>query len=172
MKKYIFGIPIFETKVDLKRLKIPRAEVQPTWDSGVRTTLSTQLEIHPTSLQYLCDIITDNLEPANLMGTNPSLGHIWRNLYGEHDYQDPHTHPGSQWSFIIYETMASKTAFFNPSMNLIQTQMGFNVHDFPSDYKPDLKPGSMIIFPSFLMHMVHKGNKGTTISGNIHMEYE
>ena len=56
-------------------------------------------------------------------------------------------------------------------MGMIQNQLG-NCHGaFPLDYKPDLKKGDIIIFPSFLMHSVNSGQVGTTISGNIYMKY-
>ena len=53
----------------------------------------------------------------------------------------------------------------------IQNQLGNNLEKFPLDYKPELGPGNMIIFPSFMMHFVNAGNVGHTISGNIYMEY-
>jgi hypothetical protein len=60
----------------------------------------------------------------------------------------------------------------NPSFRDIQNQLAQMVEGFPLDYKPDLGPGSMIIFPSFLMHSVNSGNKGRTLSGNIYMDYQ
>ena len=43
MKKEIFGIPIFEDKVDVTKFDIiPRAPLEPTWDSGVPSTFSSQ----------------------------------------------------------------------------------------------------------------------------------
>tara|TARA_B100001996_G_scaffold366052_1_gene336411 strand:- start:425 stop:1024 length:600 start_codon:yes stop_codon:yes gene_type:complete len=173
--KQIFGIPIFEDKVDLNIFKIaeePPEDLQPTWDSGVKTTFNTKLELTQPVWEHLGEIIGRNLGPVGLMGNEPNIGHVWRNRYGENDYQDPHIHPNSQWSFIVYETVErSRTSFFNPSMGMIQNQLG-NCHGaFPLDYKPDLKKGDIIIFPSFLMHSVNSGQVGTTISGNIYMKY-
>ena len=174
--KQIFGIPIFEDKVDLNIFKIaeePPEDLQPTWDSGVKTTFNTKLELTQPVWEHLGEIIGRNLGPVGLMGNEPNIGHVWRNRYGENDYQDPHIHPNSQWSFIVYETVErSRTSFFNPSMGMIQNQLG-NCHGaFPLDYKPDLKKGDIIIFPSFLMHSVNSGQVGTTISGNIYMKYQ
>ena len=43
MKKEIFGIPIFEDKVDVTKFDIiPKAPLEPTWDSGVPSTFSSQ----------------------------------------------------------------------------------------------------------------------------------
>ena len=173
--KQIFAIPIFEDKVDLDIFKIaeePPEDLQPTWDSGVKTTFNTKLELTQPVWEHLGEIIGRNLGPVGLMGNEPNIGHVWRNRYGENDYQDPHIHPNSQWSFIVYETVErSRTSFFNPSMGLIQNQLG-NCHGaFPLDYKPNLKKGDIIIFPSFLMHSVNSGQVGTTVSGNIYMKY-
>ena len=62
--------------------------------------------------------------------------------------------------------------FLNPSIKDIQNQIGQSVTQFPLDYKPNLGPGSIIIFPSFLFHMVNSGVEGTTISGNVYMDYQ
>lgn len=171
MKKEIFAIPIFEDKVDLNKINLPDVDIEPTWDSGVPSTFSTKLEFPEETYNHLSDIINKNLYEANLLGANAKFGHVWYNRYDKHHYQDAHLHPHCQWSFIIYVDIRPKTSFLNPSMGLIQNQMGNNLEAFPLDYKPDLEPGSIIIFPSFLMHMVNSGNEGTTISGNIYMKY-
>lgn len=174
--KQIFGIPIFEDKVDLNIFQIPdepAEDLQPTWDSQVQTTFNTKLELPQPVWEHIGEIVGNNLGPVGLMGLEPHIGHVWRNRYREHDYQDPHIHPNSQWSFIVYETVEnSRTSFFNPSMGLIQNQLGNCSGAFPLDYKPQLKKGDIIIFPSFLMHSVNSGQVGTTISGNIYMNYQ
>ena len=174
--KQIFGIPIFEDTVNLDIFKIPdepAEDLQPTWDSQLQTTFNTKLELPQPVWEHLGEIIGNNLGPVGLMGLEPHIGHVWRNRYREHDYQDPHIHPNSQWSFIVYETVEnSRTSFFNPSMGLIQNQLGNCSGAFPLDYKPNLKKGDIIIFPSFLMHSVNSGQVGTTISGNVYMNYQ
>lgn len=171
MKKEIFAIPIFEDKVDIEKIKLPEMVCEPTWDAGVPSTFAKKLPLDNEAYEHLSSIINQNLYDGNLLGANPKFGHIWYNRYDKHHYQDAHIHPGCQWSFIIYVDIRPKTSFLNPSMGLIQNQMGNNLEAFPLDYKPDLEPGSIIIFPSFLMHMVNSGNEGTTISGNVYMDY-
>jgi len=171
MKKEIFAIPIFEDTVDLDKINLPDVDTEPTWDSGVPSSFSTKLEVPEETYNHLSEIINKNLYEADLLGANAKFGHVWYNRYDKHHYQDAHLHPRCQWSFIIYVDIRPKTSFLNPSMGLIQNQMGNNLEAFPLDYKPDLEPGSIIIFPSFLMHMVNSGNEGTTISGNIYMDY-
>ena len=174
MKKELFGIPIFEDEVDLEKIVLPDAELENTWDSGTPTTFGTQKvdDVPQETWKYLSEVVERNLYYGECMGANPSFGHIWKNVYGKHDYQDVHIHPNCQWSFVIYVDTYSKTSFLNPSMKDIQNQIGNQVVQFPLDYKPNLGPGSIIIFPSFLMHMVNNGVGGTTISGNIYMDYQ
>jgi len=174
MKKELFGIPIFEDEVDLEKIVLPDADLENTWDSGTPTTFGTQKvdDVPQETWKYLSQVVERNLYYGECMGANPRFGHIWKNVYSKHDYQDVHIHPNCQWSFVIYVDTYSKTSFLNPSMKDIQNQIGNQVIQFPLDYKPDLGPGSIIIFPSFLMHMVNSGNEGTTISGNVYMEYQ
>ena len=174
MKKELFGIPIFEDEVDLEKIVLPDAELENTWDSGTPTTFGTQKvdDVPQETWKYLSEVVERNLYYGECMGANPRFGHIWKNVYGKHDYQDVHIHPNCQWSFVIYVDTYSKTSFLNPSMKDIQNQIGNQVVQFPLDYKPNLGPGSIIIFPSFLFHMVNSGVEGTTLSGNIYMDYQ
>ena len=57
MKKEIFPITIFETKVDIDKLGIPLdGETNPTWDSGVPTNgLSGHGGRADASLAWWCD---------------------------------------------------------------------------------------------------------------------
>tara|TARA_B100001939_G_C16879646_1_gene590298 strand:- start:594 stop:1124 length:531 start_codon:yes stop_codon:yes gene_type:complete len=174
MKKEIFAIPIFEDTIDLELFKVPPCkdgEVKETWDSKTPTSFDSKLDISEDAMQHLVNVIERNLGPEGLIAMNPRIEHVWRNVYKESDYQDPHIHPVCQWSFIIYETVRSKTSFLNPSLGIIQEKYGMNCRAFPPDYKPDLGPGSIIIFPSMLLHFVNSGNIGSTISGNIYMDY-
>mgnify|MGYP001174441069 FL=1 len=174
MKKDIFSIPIFEDKVDLEKLIVPYTDndFKPTWDSSLATTLQSPLDVPESTYQYLYKIVVDNLGPFGLLGSKLKFDGPWVNKYLEYDYQDVHIHPHAQWSFIIYVDVYSKTSFLNPSMGMIQNHMGSFVPNFELDYKPNLEPGSIIIFPSYLMHHVNSGNIGTTMSGNVLIDYE
>jgi hypothetical protein len=172
-RKDLFAIPIFEDKVDLSKISIECGEYNSTWDSEIKTSLGSNIEVADETWEHLNEVISRNINQINCSYENAGIRSIWRNIYTKTDYQDPHIHPHSQWSFIIYETVPrSKTMFFNPSMKDIQNQIsGGGIPDFMLDYKPDLEVGSIIIFPSFLMHMVAHGSEGSTISGNIHLDY-
>lgn len=170
MRVDIFSIPVFIENVDLTRIEISDEPTERIWLSETPSTLGKKHEISPETFEYLIEIFTKNL--GELVGPNPRFGEIWRNKYDESDWQDIHIHPNSSWSFVIYETVeSSKTVFMNPSFKDIQNHIGTNVLDFPLDFRPDLKKGDMIIFPSFLEHYVRPGSVGSTISGNVYMDY-
>ncbi len=174
MRKDLFAIPVFEDVVDLDKINIVSKQFGPTWDSGIETSFGTDHDISEETWMHLNEVISRNINQIRCSYSNARIDGIWRNLYTKNDYQDPHIHPHSQWSFIIYESVEeSKTMFFNPSMRDIQNQIsGGGIPDFLLDYKPNLKAGSIIIFPSFLMHMVSHGAEGSTISGNVYLDYE
>lgn len=173
MRQDIFSVPVFIDKVDLSKIDIGNPQPERIWLSETPSTLGKHDDIPDTTLEYLSEIIGKNLAEHGLLGPNPRLGQVWRNFYEENDWQDIHIHPHSAWSFIIYEdVIESKTVFMNPMFSDIQNHLGTNVPGFPLDFRPSLKSGDIIIFPSYLKHFVRPGNKGSTIAGNIYIDYE
>ena len=120
------------------------------------------------------DVVTRNIQTIECSYTDARIDSLWRNVYTETDYQELHIHPHCQWSFIIYESVeVSKTVLHNPSFKDIQNHMSHSgIPDFLLDYKPQLESGSIMIFPSFIMHSVLHGSKGTTIAGNVKLSYK
>jgi hypothetical protein len=172
MRQDIFSLPVFIDQVDLTKIDIGEHEPDKIWLSETPSTLGKHNDIPVETLEYLAEVIGRNLQEHNLLGPNPKFGQIWRNYYEENDWQDIHIHPHSAWSFIIYEdVIESKTVFMNPVYKDIQNHLGTNVEGFPLDFRPELKTGDILIFPSFLEHFVRSGNAGTTISGNVYMDY-
>lgn len=172
MRVNIFSIPIFIDQVDLNKINIGDPPTDRIWLSKTPSTMGKEHNITQETYEYLVEKFIENLG-AELIGPNPRFGEIWRNKYNEHDWQDIHIHPHSSWSFIIYEDVVeSKTVFMNPTFNDIQNHMGTNNREFPLDFRPTCKTGDMIIFPSFLQHFVRPGNVGSTISGNVYMDYQ
>ena len=173
MRHDIFSLPVFIDTVDLTKIEIGNPPIEKTWLSDTPSTFTQNYEIPETTYEYLAEIIGRNLGPENLIGKNPRIGKLWRNVYTETDWQDIHIHPHCTWSFIIYEDVEeSRTVFMNPNFKDIQNHLSPNLPDFPLDFRPILHKGDMIIFPSFLMHFVRPGKTGSTISGNIYMDYE
>tara|TARA_Y100001970_G_scaffold234422_1_gene292769 strand:- start:318 stop:887 length:570 start_codon:yes stop_codon:yes gene_type:complete len=175
IRREIFSIPFFELKVDLDRIVIPESKFEPSWESGVPTTILTQKQIPISTVEYLTEVISKPLDTIKDKSVAMRFTQIWRNKYSEHTYQGYHIHPKTQWSFVIYETVQSaKTVFMNPSLHNLQNHapsgeacMG-STYDCYVTFEPDyLGPGDMVLFPSWLAHHVRPGNTGTTISGNV-----
>jgi len=172
MRHDIFSVPIFIDEVDLDKIDIGNPPTEPTWLSETQSTIGQEHNIPDSTYEYLIEVFNKNLGPS-LIGANPQFGQIWRNRYKENDWQDIHIHPKSAWSFVIYEdVLESKTVFMNPNFNDIQNHFGTNCFELPLDFRPELKTGNIIIFPSFLKHFVRPGNVGSTIAGNIYMDFD
>ena len=168
----MWAIPFFIGKVDLDKIKITHKATEKIWLSEVESSFGKEHDIEPETFEYLQSIILD-LMPQDLIGQNPRFGEIWRNTYTQKDWQDIHIHPNCQWSFIIYESVPQgKTVFMNPNYRMIQNQIGSGGHPrFPLDFRPECKKGDIVIFPSMIEHFVMPGNEGSTVSGNIYMDY-
>jgi len=171
LKHNLFHVPFFIDQVDLDRIDIGEAPYEKIWLSKTNSTLGQQHEISETTYEYLIEVFGRNLGP-DLIGQNPRFGEIWRNKYEKNDWQDIHIHPRSSWSFVIYESVETgKTVFMSPLFKDVQNQFGSSVPEFPLDFRPECKQGDIVIFPSFIEHFVMPGNTGTTISGNIYMDF-
>lgn len=168
----IFSTPIHIIKVDLDKLKVPYQEESfaPTFESQLETTFAVQKTPKET-FDYLNSIIGPVLNTMKDKFRKMRFENVWRNRYKETDFQAIHIHPDSQWSFIIYEDVYSKTVFQHPAMYLIQNQCHCHASkDNDIHYAPHIPPGHMILFPSWIGHHVLPGNVGHTIAGNICLE--
>tara|TARA_B100001029_G_C14979559_1_gene405182 strand:+ start:493 stop:1053 length:561 start_codon:yes stop_codon:yes gene_type:complete len=173
MKTDLFSIPMYEIEVDLDQIVVHTDEMVPTFESGVPTSMNGGTDLPTKTTNYISSIIKDILNSIGDEWKTFYIQGLWRNKYDVHDYQLYHIHPRSQWSFIIYESVEeSKTMFINPSLHDVQNHFGFPALDsWPIYYIPKVKSGTMLVFPSFLGHQVRAGNKGTTIAGNVAVEY-
>ena len=172
MEHQMWSVPFFIDTVDLDKIKVEHKETERIWLSQVESSFGKENNVPPETFDYLVSRFLEIL-PKELIGMNPRFGEIWRNKYEKNDWQDIHIHPKSQWSFIIYETVETgKTVFMNPLYKLIQNQIGTGHPWFPLDFRPECKKGDIVIFPSMIEHFVMPGNEGTTLSGNIYMDYE
>ena len=175
----LFEIPIFVGKIHLKNIKLKKSKFSKTWLSKTRSTFKHTFEqieqnnienvIEKESLIYLLKTLVELFEEKINEPFEIYLDNIWENKYSNGDYQEPHIHTKSDFSFIIYKEVekdGGKTLFFNPSRNFIDPY--FNItHLFLKNYMPSCKKGEIVLFPSFLEHMVLKTSNQHTISGNI-----
>jgi uncharacterized protein (TIGR02466 family) len=91
--------------------------------------------------------------------------HAWANVNGPGDFNRLHTHAGSTWSGVYYvDTGAPADAegtplnFFDPCQGRANT---FLQPVIPATYSVRPQPGMMVLFPSYMPHMVfpHQGER-------------
>ena len=91
----------------------------------------------------------------------------WEHEYKENDYQEDHVHFDKHFSYIIYLKGDSKTVFKNPIGYTLQAMyIDFDNVLAEYDYEPNLKEGTMIVFPSFVPHYVKKQSNAKTVAGD------
>jgi hypothetical protein len=172
----VFYCPIFLGKIDVKKIKINKKSIKPTWLSQIDSNFYSDDNriIDKKMGNYLLSTIANYMK--NYFEGKEfkiTLLNIWVNLYKDRDFQDPHTHAKSDFSFIIYSKVKkSGTVFFNPIKALIDAT--YDDKKFPgieTIYRPECKQGDLIIFPSFITHMVLPLSKSETIAGNIKIDY-
>jgi hypothetical protein len=166
----LFEIPIFIGNIDSKKIKLKNQFFKSTWVSNTYSSFNNknpQETIENESVLYLLNIIIKLLEEKINYPFEIYLKNIWENQYNKDDYQEPHIHTKSDFSFIIYkEGEEGKTIFFNPSRNFIEPFVNIKTM-FQKTFMPKCKKDQIVIFPSFLEHMVLKCSDVKTISGNL-----
>ena len=171
----LFEIPIYIGEVDLNKIKLINQKLEKIWlsdtNSSYKNTLDEKVEnvIYKDSLTYLLKSIIKLFEEKQQQKFKISLINIWENIYKNNDFQEPHIHPDADFSFIIYKKVdkdGGKTLFFNPSRNFIDPFSNIS-YMYNKEFQPFCKEGQIVLFPSFLEHMVLRTSNQHTISGNI-----
>ena len=170
MKLELFSVPLFIGNVDLKKIKLD-ATMGEAWVSKTPSSFNKRNIIDPESEQYLLSVIAELLREKYQYFSVGFTG-IWRNKYLNNDFQEPHVHLGSQFSFILYEEVViPHTIFYNPAKYLIHATLGYDENFVLQHFKPQVRKGQIIVFPSYIEHMVNKNSDQVTISGNIDFKY-
>jgi len=167
MKLDLFPVTIFVGNVDLKKIKL-KSNIGTAFYSHTPSSINRPNELDPKSAEHIMNTISDLLKEA-YGGFTIRLLNIWRNIYKNNDYQEPHIHCNSKFSFIIYEKVNKvNTVFFNPSKYLLDS---LDIEYAMRNFTPQVKTGQIIVFPSYLEHMVNKNSDQITISGNIDFKW-
>ena len=175
MKINLFEESIFIGNIDAAKINLKTKDFFKTWDSETLSSYASFNELDEESVKYLLEIIAKLLKEKIEQGFKLNLIKIWQNNYLQNDFQEKHTHPHSHFSFVIYKkTKESKTVFFNPAEHLIQSfyDINFleNTNFFQLKFEPKCRENQIVVFPSYLEHMVKKHDDSTTISGNLKLE--
>jgi|GEM_PF-2025929 len=173
MKLNLFSVPIFIDNIDSSKIDIKNQNFEKTWNSETLSSFNYSNILDKESFNYLLKIIAGSLSTQFKEPLKIQLLNIWENRYTDNDFQEKHAHPQAHFSFIIYkEVTEGKTIFFNPAINLIESYYPapyfFNkTNFFQLEFLPKCRKDQIVIFPSFIEHMVKKINNSVTISGNI-----
>ena len=98
-------------------------------------------------------------ESYNLSNVKISILNLWINQNNKGNYNKPHTHPGSIFSGVYYVQISEKDGdliFYrgdrsNQMPNIINFERDI---DFKEEYHIQPLKNQLIIFPSYLLHMV------------------
>ena len=169
MKLELFSVPFFIGNIDLKKIKL-KAEMGKAFLSETPSSINKKNYIDPESEKYLMEVIAGLLK-EKFSQFSITLLAMWRNEYLNNDFQEPHVHIGSKFSFIIYEKVSTAhTIFFNPAKYLITSTL-VNEDCVLRKFIPSVRAGQIIVFPSYIEHMVNKNSDQVTMSGNIDFKF-
>jgi hypothetical protein len=170
MQINLFSIPIFIDNIDASKINFNNLKYKESFLSEVKSSFGNENQINPDSFNYLFEIIARNIHGFVKQGFKLEIINIWQNFYNDNDFQEKHIHTGSDFSFIIYKKIKeSRTVFVAPHYYIAGSfyNKKFLEKYFETYFEPQCRENQIIIFPSFLEHMVRKTSDALTISGNM-----
>ena len=170
MQINLFSIPIFVDNIDASKINFDDLEYKNNFESEIKSSYETNSQINKESMDYLIQIIGKNIYDFVKKGFKLEIDNIWQNFYDNNDFQEKHIHTYSDFSFIIYKKIEeSKTVFIAPHSYITESFYAkkFLKQYFQTDFQPKCRENQIVIFPSFLEHMVKKTSNALTVSGNI-----
>jgi hypothetical protein len=166
MYQQLFGSPVWVTKIEPQKLFLNSKNFKKHWSSQTLSSFSDNPEdnvFNENGESYLLNKISNCLIDVNVKKIK--LIQIWRNIY-QNTFQDRHMHVKSHFSFSIYEKIQKpQTVFYHPAYDMIYA-LGLENYIQPT-IQPNVVQGDMVVFPSYLQHMVKNSDQTMTISGNI-----
>ena len=173
MQINLFSIPVFVDNIDASKINFDNLKYKNNFQSEVKSSFGTNSQINKESMDYLIEIIGRNIFNFIKKGFKLKIDHIWQNFYDNNDYQEKHIHARSDFSFIVYKKIKeSKTVFVAPHNYIVECfySRKFLEQYFQTFFEPKCRENQIIIFPSFLEHMVKTTTNALTISGNFSVE--
>ena len=151
-----FQVPFFIHQLDLnKRLQILNIFTCNEKNLEKKDPVSDVYTDFFSSKTYLSDVINilqEELEDLYLSAgfRNPIISNVWMQQYTKGCFMTPHNHGMTGFSAVYYIKFDpiehESTRFIAPLNNFIT---GDNL-----EYKPEVNQGTLIFFPSMLMHYV------------------
>jgi|TARA_A100000172_G_C3043236_1_gene111339 hypothetical protein len=169
MYQKIFETPIWIQNIEPQKLNLISTNFKKSWLSETPTSFSENEEdnkMDEDGKKYLKSQVLFCLQDVGI--NDCEISQIWRNVYNG-DFQEKHCHVNSNFSFTIYEKLKTpQTVFEHPAHDMIYATNVDKI--FGTVFQPNVKENQMILFPSYLQHMVKKSFESMTISGNVHIK--
>lgn len=175
MKINLFETSIYIDNVDCSKIKLQNENFKKTWDSETESSHDFKNSLSEESSIYLLKKMGNLLYGQILKRFELKILSVWQNNYINNDFQEKHMHTSSHFSFIIYKKIKeSKTVFFHPVQDLLSSmyppELFKKTSFFKLNFETKCRENQMVLFPSYLAHMVKKDSNSTTISGNVLIE--
>ena len=175
MIQHTFGIPIWENDFDTEEIKLEN-ELQRRWESETLTSYGLKNDLTKSSIDYILQqlvLFTNEI----IEGKHKiDLKEFWVNKYYYKDFQDAHLHPFFHFSFTIFKDVpkdCGQLKFLHPAYDWIQIYENLKIPSLMAKVWLTQMPNKIIIFPSFLKHIVTAGKTDqprVTYSGNFVVE--
>ena len=169
----LFGFPYCVKDVDVNKIRIDYTPDR-IWFSNTLSSYRSVTNTDQDSVSYLMGEVkkfTDCIIPFEY---SLKLLSLWANEYYKKDFQEPHLHGNSDFSFVIFKKIGKSNGlmFFSPAYDLIQTNVFWENKEIDIDrcVECSAKEGQIVIFPSIFRHMALPNKEDElriTYSGNI-----
>lgn len=170
MKQILFEVPIWKKQIKPSQIGLVSSDFKTSFLSDILTSYNGTNNISETGKLYLFghikDLLKEDIPIIDMLNLK-----IWRNIYNN-NFQDKHNHAGCHFSFIVYEKIKKpQTVFIHPCVDLINASSRLG-SIFNTTHKLNVQENDLVVFPSYLDHMVMLTENALTISGNFDIETE
>ena len=174
MINYYFEQPIYNSSFDSSLIEL-RYSTHRWWASNTTTSYNKENQITEKSHNALSDELYKFSKQVITKKHKIEIKEIWANEYLEKDFQEVHFHPKSHFSFCIMCKIpegSGNIRFLNPYEDVGFDHNKISYKNFYFDVLPEQKENTILIWPSYIKHMVTPGNNKTkriTYSGNFNI---
>jgi hypothetical protein len=171
----LFGIPIWEETFDASKLDL-QCKFTKQWESQTETSFGSENKLTQPSIDYLSKQLS--LFTNSIMQDRKckiEIKEFWMTRYGFKDFQEAHVHNWTHFSFTIFKNIPKNCGqfkFVHPLAEWVQTYTHLKIPSLLPKLWSEQKPNTILIFPSFLRHMVTPGTTKKireTYSGNFNI---
>jgi hypothetical protein len=172
-RKNINFCNIVTLEVDLKKLRYKSAEKETRFYKSQTPRRDNLKFKNPQYLNNCIKCCTEEIMKS--YNQNYSFKYtykpLWEHRYAKNDFQEDHIHYLDHFNFVIYYKGDSSIVLKNPSGYLLQAMYpSFDDHLGSYEYVPNLKEGTMLMFPSYVPHYVKKSTDKISLVGEVRID--